>query len=143
LPDDVTLSGPLFDGTAERAAARGCEAIRAKVSDAGVKLASAMLASSIRHHETGRAVRGITTTSTSTVYQTGKYTMPVVVDPVSETLVTSTLATYGPWLEGVGSRNLTTRFKGYHSFRLACQALLIVAEELANDAFAPYVREMN
>lgn len=24
---------------------------------------------------------------------------------------------YGPWLEGVGSRNLTTRFKGYHSFR--------------------------
>ena len=25
--------------------------------------------------------------------------------------------TYGPWLEGVGSRNQTTRFKGYSSFR--------------------------
>lgn len=24
---------------------------------------------------------------------------------------------YGPWLEGVGSRNATTRFKGYHTFR--------------------------
>jgi hypothetical protein len=24
---------------------------------------------------------------------------------------------YGPWLEGVGSRNATTRFKGYHAFR--------------------------
>jgi hypothetical protein len=24
---------------------------------------------------------------------------------------------YGPWLEGVGSRNVTTRFKGYHTFR--------------------------
>lgn len=24
---------------------------------------------------------------------------------------------YGPWLEGVGSRNITTRFKGYHTFR--------------------------
>lgn len=30
---------------------------------------------------------------------------------------------YGPWLEGVGSRNKTTRFKGYFSFRLAAQAL--------------------
>lgn len=30
---------------------------------------------------------------------------------------------YGPWLEGVGSRNATTRFKGYHAFRLAAQAL--------------------
>src|SRR5688572_18699988 len=24
---------------------------------------------------------------------------------------------YGAWLEGVGSRNRTTRFKGYHTFR--------------------------
>lgn len=24
---------------------------------------------------------------------------------------------YGPWLEGIGSRNQTTRFKGYASFR--------------------------
>lgn len=30
---------------------------------------------------------------------------------------------YGPWLEGVGSRNNTTRFKGYHAFRKAAQAL--------------------
>ncbi|HSE44763.1 MAG TPA: hypothetical protein VLA89_05490 [Gemmatimonadales bacterium] len=30
---------------------------------------------------------------------------------------------YGPWLEGVGSRNLTTRFKGYHAFRKAASAL--------------------
>ena len=30
---------------------------------------------------------------------------------------------YGPWLEGVGSRNNTTRFKGYHAFRKAAMAL--------------------
>lgn len=30
---------------------------------------------------------------------------------------------YGPWLEGVGSRNNTTRFKGYHAFRKAAQQL--------------------
>ena len=28
---------------------------------------------------------------------------------------------YGPWLEGVGSRNATTRFKGYAMFRRAHQ----------------------
>lgn len=30
---------------------------------------------------------------------------------------------YGPWLEGVGSRNNTTRFKGYHAFRNAASRL--------------------
>lgn len=30
---------------------------------------------------------------------------------------------YGPWLEGVGSRNETTRFKGYRAFRKAAMAL--------------------
>lgn len=30
---------------------------------------------------------------------------------------------YGPWLEGVGSRNQTTRFKGYHAFRKAAAML--------------------
>jgi len=30
---------------------------------------------------------------------------------------------YGPWLEGVGSRNQATRFKGYHAFRKAATAL--------------------
>ena len=28
---------------------------------------------------------------------------------------------YGPWLEGTGSRNQTTRFKGYSSFRRTAQ----------------------
>lgn len=28
---------------------------------------------------------------------------------------------YGPWLEGTGSRNATTSFKGYHAFRNAAQ----------------------
>ena len=32
-------------------------------------------------------------------------------------------AVYGPWLEGVGSRNRTTRFKGYWAFRKATAAL--------------------
>ncbi len=30
---------------------------------------------------------------------------------------------YGPWLEGVGSRNVTTRFRGYHAFRIVTSML--------------------
>lgn len=30
---------------------------------------------------------------------------------------------YGPWLEGTGSRNRTTRFKGYFTFRKAASRL--------------------
>lgn len=30
---------------------------------------------------------------------------------------------YGPWLEGTGSRNQSTKFKGYHSIRQATQQL--------------------
>lgn len=37
---------------------------------------------------------------------------------------------YGPWLEGVGSRNATTRFKGYHHWRLATQQLEAQADQL-------------
>lgn len=30
---------------------------------------------------------------------------------------------YGPWLEGVSRRNMSSRFKGYHTFRYARQRL--------------------
>lgn len=42
---------------------------------------------------------------------------------------------YGPWLEGVGSRNNTTRFKGYHAFRKAAQALERRIENMGDRTF--------
>ena len=38
-------------------------------------------------------------------------------------VVTDQGIVYGPWLEGTGSRNETTRFKGYRHFRLTVQAM--------------------
>lgn len=38
-------------------------------------------------------------------------------------VVTDHGVVYGPWLEGTGSRNRTTRFKGYRSFRIAAQSM--------------------
>jgi hypothetical protein len=139
---DVTCTGPLFDSTAERAAARACEEIRHRVADMGERLAGSALMANIRRHRTGRAVRSVTQTDVTRVYQTGKYTMLVTADR-DETIVTSDLATYGPWLEGTGSRNLTTRFKGYHSFRQAGQVLDGLAQGLAEDTIQPFLREMN
>ena len=138
---DVTVSGPLFDGTAARAARDGTTAARKKIAAEGLKLTEALLESSIRVHASGRAERAVTTADASRVYQTGKYSLPVAVMP-SETVVTSDLATYGPWLEGTGSRNETTRFKGYHSFRLAAQQLDARARAIAEGAFAHYVGRM-
>ena len=50
---------------------------------------------------------------------------------------------YGPWLEGVGSRNQTTRFKGYFQFRLTAEYLNKRSEKVGNNLKKMYVRKMN
>lgn len=50
---------------------------------------------------------------------------------------------YGPWLEGLGSRNRTTRFKGYHAFRKAANALERRAQELGNRVLVRYINRMS
>ncbi len=44
---------------------------------------------------------------------------------------------YGPWLEGVSSRNETTRFKGYAMFRNATQKL----QGMARDTLEKWVKK--
>lgn len=142
MAENVKCSGPLFDGQAERALARGVDDARRKIALEGERLAGSALMASIRHHGSGKAVRAVTITDKTRFYQTGKYTMPVLCGH-DEEIVTTELASYGPWLEGTGSRNLTTRFKGHHSFRLAGQQLDGLAEGIAEDAIQPFIREMN
>lgn len=50
---------------------------------------------------------------------------------------------YGPWLEGVGSRNGATRFKGYHAFRNATQIVEKQAQALAERVIAQRIGELN
>ena len=47
---------------------------------------------------------------------------------------------YGPWLEGVGRRNQTTRFKGYHSFRNTAQWLQKRVKKIAGSRLRQFVR---
>jgi hypothetical protein len=50
---------------------------------------------------------------------------------------------YGGWLEGVSSRNKTTRFKGYHVFRDIQQQLAKDKERIAQPLVTKFISEMN
>jgi len=58
-------------------------------------------------------------------------------------LVHDTPVVYGPWLEGVGSRNQVTRFKGYHTFRIIAQQLEAEAAAIADRVIQPFIAELN
>jgi hypothetical protein len=45
---------------------------------------------------------------------------------------------YGPWLEGTGSRNAVTRFKGYRTFRIVKQDL----DRKVPTLIRPVIRDM-
>ncbi len=145
--DDVKVSGPLFDGRAAVALQEGIRAARKDLADEGRKLAIAAFTGQLRR-DTGRFLHSITTTGSSRAYTTASghksYTLPVVVeDTATDILVTTDLASYGPWLEGTGSRNETTRFKGYHGFRRAGEQLERVARAITERTLNPYVERMN
>lgn len=140
----VKLSGPLFDGRAERALSDGLTAARKAVAKEGASRAREYLTASTEEGITGRAERSVTYTDHSVVMVSGKYVMPVVVDdPRTDLVVTTSLASYGPWLEGTGSRNQTTRFKGYHSFQMAAQLMRSFAGNIADDTLQRYFGQMS
>ena len=56
----------------------------------------------------------------------------------TQTDVVQTNAVYGPWIEGTGSRNRTTRFKGYRTFRTIGQEM----RSRVGAIIAPHVRSM-
>jgi hypothetical protein len=57
--------------------------------------------------------------------------------------ITDNNVVYGPWLEGVGSRNRTTRFKGYFTFRRTTQELDRRSGQIAEDTLDPFIRRLS
>lgn len=49
---------------------------------------------------------------------------------------------YGPWLEGTGRRNSTTRFKGYRSFRQTSQYLVKNFQRIAGPAIRRLIERL-
>jgi len=123
---DITMTGPWFDGRAERAMEDACDDARDDIAAYGEE----------------RVLMG---TSASFKTRTPYYETRIETTRVSSeaNLVHDNGVIYGPWLEGVGSRNYpVTRFKGYHHWRLAKQAVESHGPDVAEAAVRHRLPEM-
>lgn len=106
MESTVTVTGPLFDGTADQVLTAAIEAGSVELAQAGVDAVHSRLRSVLRR-------------------PTGRYESRVVADLSTPTnpRITDGGIVYGPWLEGTSGRNTRSRFRGYRTFRLVAQDL--------------------
>lgn len=113
----IHYSGPVFDGRAQHWTDQAVRDWEHHLGSVGADYVHAELDRVLRH-------------------QTPYYNTQVTsTDYPGRTVINDGGVVYGPWLEGTGSRNKTTRFKGYSTFRR-------MARKLQSDAPAilrPYV----
>jgi len=121
----VTYSGPVFDGRADVLLRRACEDVTEQVAAFASEAWHRNLDTSLRHP--------------TPYYETQLRTTNMGL----EARLDDRGIIYGPWLEGTGSRNRTTRFKGYASARRAYQSTEQAAELVAERAVRRYVPGMN
>jgi hypothetical protein len=120
----VNTHGPIFDGRAQHAIRDYLDAAEETVAQAGERAVHAQLGAVLKH-------------------PTGYYESHVVTDLVGDYAeVTDDGVVYGPWLEGTSSRNETTHFKGYATFRKTAQKLQREAGALAERVLPPFLRRM-
>jgi hypothetical protein len=128
MPATVNFSGPIFDGRAEAAAAAACADIAREVGGEAKSQVDKMLPQVLQ-------------------YPTGNYQAHIQTEqrgPSTVAVNDGGRIVYGPWLEGVGSRNFPkTRFKGYGTFRWVGQFVERFASEWAEDVLQKYIRRMN
>ena len=120
----VTARGPLFDGRAEHALKKYEDDLERDYSHEGVLMVQRNLDRVLKH---------------PTGYYRSHIQNAAAGDGQS---VTDGNVIYGPWLEGVGSRNATTRFKGYGTFRKTSQEMNAKAGAFANRMLPRYVAQM-
>lgn len=103
-PVQITLSGPFFTTAIPGMVAAMLDEMKYLVGGQVLADVSYNLDRSIRH-------------------PTPYYETQIILQRrVDDWVVHDRGVSYGPWLEGVSSRNRTTRFKGYASFRRAVQS---------------------
>lgn len=121
----VTFSGPLFDGRAQAAMPGIVDDVSRALATEGQR----------------RVFQGLDATLRR---PTGYYRSRVqLYGPVAgQARVHDSRVIYGNWLEGTGSRNRTTRFKGYRNFRNATQQLQTAAQSLAENVVARHLDEL-
>jgi hypothetical protein len=114
---DVTYRGPVFDGRAQAMTDRAVREMEHHLGSVGADYVRGELERVLRKETPEYRLR-----ITSTEYP-------------SRSVINDDGSVKGPWLEGTSSRNRTTRFKGYSTFRRMTQKLNAEAGRI----LAPYV----
>lgn len=122
---DIHHHGPLYDGRAAAAAEQFVHAAEEEIADVAVNMVRAELGRVLKH-------------------PTGYYESQIQTDRAGAGWeVNDGGVIYGPWLEGVGSRNApVTRFRGYHTFRRVFQRVDRQAKHIAERVLPRYLRRM-
>lgn len=122
----VRITGPLYDGRALAAVDAYTRQIEHDIAVAGQKMVLDRLAQVLQH-------------------PTGHYQSLIRTDRVSngERISDGGKVVYGPWLEGIGSRNYPkTIFRGYRTFRLIGQQLRMDVWRVAEITLPPFLARM-
>lgn len=116
--------GPIFDGRIEQEITSACADIEKRVATLGASMVRTELNAVLK-------------------VQTPYYRFKVIAEPTPPGwTIHDQRMVYGPWLEGTGSRNRTTRFKGYATFRRTVSKIQMRANEIADNVIAKYVGKM-
>lgn len=107
--------GPLFDAGAEKIVADAADDAEKGVATIGASMIRSRMAAVFRRE--------------TPFYRFANVAAP---DPPGWKVWDQDKTVYGFWLEGIGSRNRTTRFKGYFTYRRITQELRAKAQTIAD-----------
>lgn len=126
----MRVSGPLFDGQADAAV----QAWIKQVKKDGARQAQSIIQSKARRwNRSGRGGTGVAAEHVKTA-DDGEYYLVYGRNDKGEV--------WWPWLEGTSRRNTSTRFKGYHAFRLAKNIVAKRIRQLGEDDLRRYIEQM-
>lgn len=137
-PVTVSVKGPIFDGASDDELNDMAESTVRELASLGVE----RLATTLRPRPGG--VYLSVTEAQKGKASTGNYRRHLhqrVKGPYA--IITDGGVIYGPWLEGEGTRNLTTRFKGYASFRRVGQWMREITPQVLRRQVERFARRMN
>lgn len=126
----VTISGPLFDGEAKAAVREWLQQTELKLATQAQAIIKSKADRMNRSHRggTGQAAAGV-----QLIPGPSKF---VVRGDIHEGVYS------WPWLEGVSQRNTSTRFRGYHTFRLASRIVAKRARTTAQADLEEFIGRM-
>lgn len=125
----VNAKGPLFDGVAQHELAAAVAAVQKEVASYAEYQWQMNMHDSFQH-PTGR-------------YQSKVNTARRGPDLVVSDGYPGSGVLYGPWLEGVGTRNKTTRFKGYFAQRRAANSVAQKTTVIAEPVVRAFIAKAN